>query len=389
MSRLGSIRDRIRTRSASILTWGIIGVSFVAGYLAFIRNWPSFFPDSRYYLAMAFWYGGDSQEVARNRLVEFAAPFDIAIPDLDLLFGWGLVQPRVVLPALATPFVKIFGPYGLTVTTFFITLALTVLLAWVLIRRYGNTAAVAAMLLVNGSTFLMWINGGMLTESLSALWTLLLLLAAWRWFHEPRWWLLALLGAITALSAFTRQATLIVAGAFVMAWLLGTIIARRNSRWLWPAVVVTATTLACQVLQTVLFSPFSQLDQFIRQSGADTLWGAILAIPTKARHILVTDFNNFMLTDHALMLLVIFSVIGMVVFWRREEAHLLFGAILGVALYNITNGTPTTFRYAVPGLAFYVLVVALLISRTREAVIPSRAEESPPQAVSGIPTAAS
>jgi len=259
----------------------------------------------------------------------------------------------------------------------------------VLIRRYGNTAAVATMLLVNGSTFLMWINGGMLTESLSALWTLLLLLAAWRWFHEPRWWLLALLGAITALSAFTRQATLIVAGAFVMAWLLGTIITRRNSRWLWPAVVVTATTLACQVLQTVLFSPFSQLDQFIRQSGADTLWGAILAIPTKARHILVTDFNNFMLTDHALMLLVIFSVVGIVVFWRHEEAHLLFGAILGVALYNITNGTPTTFRYAVPGLAFYVLVVALLISRTREAVIPSRTVESPPKDVSGIPTAAS
>lgn len=379
-SQLGLV-DWVRKRTAPILTWGIVGVTFVAGYLAFIRNWPAFFPDSRYYLAMAFWFGGDSQEIARERTIDFATPFDIPIPGLDLLFGWGLVQPRVVLPALAAPFVKAFGPYGLAVVTLLITVALTILLTMVLIKRYGRTAAVAAMLLVNGSTFLMWINAGMLTESLSALWTVLLLIVAWRYIASPRWWLLLVLVGITALSAFTRQATLIDAGAFAMAWLLGTIIKRKNSPWLFPAIAVTATSLGCQILQTVIFSPFSQLDQFIKQSGADTLWGAILAIPTKIRFILTTDFKNFMLTDHALMFIVILSVIGLIIFWRREESHLLFGAIIGVALYNITNGTPTTFRYAVPGLAFYVLVVALLISRTSQSVtdrVAARASEETP-----------
>lgn len=386
MSLLTTTRAWVTERFATILTWAIVAGTFAAGYLAFIRNWPSFFPDSRYYLAMAFWFGGDSQQVARDRLVEFATPFDIMIPDLDLLFGWGLVQPRVVLPALATPFVKVFGPYGLTITTFLITATLTVLLTWVLMRRYGNTAAVAAMLLINGSTFLMWINGGMLTESLSAVWTLLAVLAAWKYVKNPQLWLLFAMAGVTALSAFTRQATLINAGAFVLAWLLGSIIQRRNSPWMWPAIVVTGTSLACQLLQTILYSPFSQLDQFITQSGADSLGGALLAIPNKVLYILTTDFNNFMLTDHALMILVLISVAGMVLFWKREESHLLFGAILGVALYNITNGTPTTFRYAVPGLVFYVFVVAMVFSAT--ASIISRPRQDSALASPETPTAA-
>jgi hypothetical protein len=364
VSPLKSAFEWINSRFSDLLTWGIVAGTFAAGYVAFIRHWPSFFPDSRYYLAMAFWFGGDSQELARERLVEFAKPFHVAIPNLDLLFGWGLVQPRVVLPAIATPFVKVFGPYGLTLTTGLITVVLTIALTTLLIRKYGNLVAVAVMLLINGSTFLMWINGGMLTESLSAVWTVIVLILGWRYIKNPRWILLVGLVLVTALSAFTRQATLIDAGALVMAWLLGTIVHRRNSPWLFPAIAVTASSLACQVIQTLIFSPFSQLDQFIKQSGADTLGGALLAIPTKVRFILTTDFRNFMLTDHALMFIVILSVVSMVIFWRREESHLLFGAILAVALYNITNGTPTTFRYAVPGLVFYVLSLALLFSRT-------------------------
>jgi hypothetical protein len=71
-----------------------------------------------------------------------------------------------------------------------------------------------------------------------------------------------------------------------------------------------------------------------------------------------------MAADHALLVFVVLSAIGMIVLWRREESHLLLGAIVGIALYNITNGTSTSFRYAIPGLVFYALAVALLVSRT-------------------------
>jgi hypothetical protein len=56
--------------------------------------------------------------------------------------------------------------------------------------------------------------------------------------------------------------------------------------------------------------------------------------------------------------------VGIVLFWRRSEAHLLVGAILAISVYNITNGTPTAFRYAIPGLVFYVAMVGLVIRAT-------------------------
>src|SRR5674476_721 len=54
-------------------------------------------------------------------------------------------------------------------------------------------------------------------------------------------------------------------------------------------------------------------------------------------------------SDHALLILVMLSILSMVIFWRRAESHLLRGAIAGITLYNVTNGTPTGFRYAMPG----------------------------------------
>ena len=68
-------------------------------------------------------------------------------------------------------------------------------------------------------------------------------------------------------------------------------------------------------------------------------------------------------SDHALLILVMLSILSMVIFWRRAESHLLGGAIAGITLYNVTNGTRTGFRYAMPGLAFYAVFAGLLISQ--------------------------
>ena len=39
------------------------------------------------------------------------------------------------------------------------------------------------------------------------------------------------------------------------------------------------------------------------------------------------------------------------------------GAILGVAVYNITNGTPTSFRYSMPGIVFFAMAVGALVAQ--------------------------
>lgn len=354
----------IRRRGRSILLWGIVATTFAITYLTYVRWYRMFYPDSRYYLAMTYLFLGNDPETARALTVDFAEPRGIAIPETDRLFGWGLVQPRVVYPVLSMPFVALFGPFGLAVVPLLATIAVTVLLVVILRRRYGTGAALAAVLLMNASLFLVSIYTGMLTESLSGLFSILALLAAWRWFERPSPWLLVGMGAATALSAFTRQATFIMAGAFVMAWLLGSIFERRNSRWMWPAIVVAGTSLFCQILQSIVFPSFSQLDQFLAQAGADSLGEALLQVPRMLGHIILSDAASLMRGDRTLLFLIGLALVGMVVFFRRTEAHLLFGALLATGLYNVTNGTPTQFRYATPGMVFWMLSATLLLSVT-------------------------
>lgn len=359
--RLHAARTWVRTRSGDILTWLIILGSFAVGYVAYVRRLPFFYPDSRYYLAMSYWFGGESQESARELTVEFANAYGVPVPETDQLFGWGLVQPRVVLPALAALPVRLLGPFGLAATVLVIVLAMTIVFTQILRRRFGNGVAITVMILVNASHQLMMFNAGMLTESLPALWTALTLIATWVWFRRRSPWLLLAVALTVVGSAFTRQATFIVAGAFVMAWLLGSLLQRRWSEWGWPALVVAGTAVACQVIQTVAFPSFSQLDQFLEKAEADTLGEAVLAIPGMATRILAADVNTFLTRDLTLLILIVLALAAMVLFFRTAEAHLLFGAILGTALYNITNGTATQFRYAVPGLIFFVLAAALTV----------------------------
>jgi len=359
--RVQAARSWLTGRSGDILTWLIVLGSFAIGYIAYVRRLPFFYPDSRYYLAMAYWFGGESQDSARDLTIEFADAYRVPVPEVDQLFGWGLVQPRVALPALAAIPVRLFGPFGLAATVLVIALVMTIVFTQILRRRFGNGIAVTVMILVNASYQLMMFNAGMLTESLSALWTALTLLATWAWFRKRSGWLLVAVGLTVVGSAFTRQATFIVAGAFLMAWLLGSLLQRRWNDWGWPALVVAGTALGCQLLQSIVFPSFSQLDQFLKKAEADSLGEAILAVPRMTWRIITADIGTFLDRDLTLLILIVLALVGMFLFFRRPEAHLLLGAILGTGLYNITNGTPTQFRYAIPGLIFFVLAAALTL----------------------------
>lgn len=354
-----------RRRRSDLLFWTIAFASFAITYVAYVKWFRLYYPDSRYYLAMTYLFLGNSPEEARDLTIAYSAPRGIEIPGLDLLFGWGLVQPRVVLPALSTPFVGLFGPSGLAVVPLLATALCLILMAVMIRRRFGTVPALTIVLLLNSSMFLVSFQTGMLTEGLSALFTVLALIAAWQWLRRPGPWLLIAMGVATATSAFTRQATLIMAGAFVMAWLVDMILHRRwRSAWLWPAVVVAGTTIVCQGLQTLIFPSFSQADQFVSQAGTGSVGEAILNAPTMLFEIMKADVLAMMRNDRALLILCCLAIGGMILFWRRTEAHLLFGAMLATIVYNVTNGTPTAFRYATPGLVFWVLCAAMVIAAT-------------------------
>ncbi|WP_348788900.1 hypothetical protein [Leifsonia sp. NPDC080035] len=378
MSGFGSVRRWFSTNGPEILTWTIVAVTWVLSYLSYFRRAGLFFYDSRYYMAYSFLFGGASQQEARDRTAEFAAQYHIPMPDAASTFGWGLVQPRVVLPTLSAPFVDLFGPFGLAVIPAVATIIFTIIVTRILMKRYGNLAAVATMVMANASVRIVVLMTGMLTESLSALWTLLALLLAWRYIRSPRWTLLLLMAVVTIVSAFTRQATLIMAGAFVGAWLLGMLTTLRwRSPWMWPAIVVGATAVIVQVVQTALF-PFSQTDQFLRMTGTTSLGEALTRVPGLGFHLFVLDVNQFIREDQILLLMFFLSVGALFLFWKREEAHLLFGAMVAIGLYNITNGSATGFRYAIPGLVFFLLILAKLFQSTAR-TLPLRPRD-------GIPT---
>ncbi|MFV0426191.1 MAG: hypothetical protein ACK5KU_04030 [Beutenbergiaceae bacterium] len=378
---MSTIRDFISRHRSNLALWSVVLGSFAVGYRAYMLRLPTFYPDSRYYLAMAFLFGGESPESARDLTVEWAARFDQDVPELEKLFGWGLVQPRVILPLLSAIPVRIFGPPGLAGTVLGIFLVLTVVLTLILRARFGNATAISIMLLLNTSHYLMMFNGGMLTESLSALWSALTLVVAWWWIRRRRRWMLLMLVGLVTAAAFTRQATFIVAGAFVIAWLLGSAIQRRWNEWTLPAIVVATTALGVQILQSLLFPSFSQMDQFLMKAGADTLGEALLAAPQMGLLIFMREVNTFLHQDVPLLVLICLAIASTVLFIRRTESHLLIGTVLGIALYNITNGTPTQFRYAIPGLIFFALSAAVLVSRAAQSATVDEASpgEDPPE----------
>src|SRR5674476_196694 len=89
----------------------VVTSAFVVTYVSTVRIKPLFAPDSSFYAAMALWFGGTSKQDAVRQVIAMRHRQGWSTPQLtiDRMFGWGLVQPRVVLPALSAPFVKIWG----------------------------------------------------------------------------------------------------------------------------------------------------------------------------------------------------------------------------------------------------------------------------------------
>ena len=327
-----------------------------------------YYHDSAHYVAMSLWFSGMPRSEAFQVVYDWHLQMGYEPNTSEAgLFDWGLVKPRVILPLMAVPFVWIFGKTGLAVLTGLLTLLLLLALYWVLRRSFGRLPALAVVVLVLSSQYLFAFFTGMLTESLSALWGVASLVLAYRYQKSPHWVPIAGLVLVTALSAFTRQATLIVAGAFVVAWALSLLIKQARRRWLAPMLAVAATSIGVQLLQSVLF-PFSQSNQFESMTGADSVGGAILAVPRIIRQILTGDFQKFISEDPVIIVIIGLALLSAILFWRRTESHLLLGAILAIALYNITNGNPTQFRYALPGFVFYAMSIGLLFSHVQSSV---------------------
>ena len=92
----------------------------------------------------------------------------------------------------------------------------------------------------------------------------------------------------------------------------------------------------------------------------DNLGSALLATPALVKHLIHDDFAAFIRNDPVILGV---SFLSVLMFWRRAESHLLIGAAIAIAIYNVSNGNATEFRYALPGYVFYAASIALVVAR--------------------------
>jgi len=361
----------------------IITALFAVMAYATLINWPHFALDARYYYAMALHFGGHSEIESRDMVIALMHQLGVhaPMPEIQQLFHWGMVEPRVVLPLIAAPFVALWGFKGFLLVEIAFTYALIIALFYFLSRAYGRGPAFIAAILLMTSHYIMYFSLSLLTEPLTMFISVLLLFSAWQYVRERRVTWLYVLAGLVIIQGFTRQATFVAALAFGCAW-LGALVLRKPRRSLGAvALVVSVTAVGVQIIQSLIW-PFSQLNQFYEITGTNNLGDALLKLPGVAWNILYWDMHTFLRGDLVLVAILLLTLVSVLIFWRRAESHMIIGAFLGIAVYNVTNGTTTQFRYSLPALAFYLtgiaLLVSYLISRTdRRQQYPSVGFETP------------
>jgi hypothetical protein len=341
------------------MIFAVLLITMVGVYLGS----KQFFPDSRFYLGMSLRFGGmdrvSAYQVVSGLHREMMNP-SLPMPDIVKLFDWGLTLPRVVYPLLSAPFVHILGYKGLAIVPAIFTFGYVIGFHYLLVKRFDRITAFVAVTFVVLSNCVMLYSFGMLTESLSIFWGLLSIAFAFKYLETRNPLLLVAIASVTFLSAFTRQATFIVAGAFLFAWFGALIQKRHRSGWGAIALVNGGVALGLQLFQTAVF-PFSQADQFMKATGTESVAGAVLQAPGLLAGVLKKEIYYYLAADIPLLLILILCVVSVSLYLGKTENHLFIGAIAGILVYVVTNGSSTHFRYALPGLVFFALTFSLII----------------------------
>jgi len=355
-------RLAVQLRSAPRSTaafWSVIGGSFVFQLVVAAQTFRMFVPDSRHYYAMALRFGG----LSRDRVAEILCGPEqhwSCLP-IERLLDWDLVRPRFVYPALATPFVKLWGEFGLAIISVVGAAACFAVAGWYLTRRFGRPVALLAVLLgiACGQWFFFLVM--MTTESLSALWSALMLVAVWLYCRHQRRRYLVWLAVLVILSTFTRQAVLVPAMAFGLAWVGQCLVTRRwRNPFTAPGVLVAGLGLVMQTIQLSIWPDVA--DDSLVKSHADGLVARLSNFVLTARNVTFTEVGRAAIVERSLLVLGVLALVAIVVYWRQVESQLALGGLLAGWLYLVVNAAPTTgLRYFEPALVFMLAAVAGLL----------------------------
>jgi hypothetical protein len=335
------------------------------------RVWH-FGPDTRFYLAWAYKFGGLSEMDAGKRTYDFLNGFGWFQPycyggcdtsDPTITYSWlyrgsegGLFAQRILYPLLSAPFVRLFGPYGMLVVpaiAFTAAVVLTMVLASRFVgRQWVVLAGLGLLLPINVASYGLYAYTEALAMALLVACVLALPVGRATQPTRRHWIAYAVL---LVLFAFTRQFHYVVVLGVVLVWLRASI-RGRSLRNVWTpfALISVAVTVVVGVLQRLMSPGYALLRPFLQISGA----GTVSRVPAVLPHVLSGIAKGEVLVgghDFGIVLVAVFGVIGIVVARRSELALLTVGVLVGTLALETVTALPSQNRYWV--LSFPLLAV--------------------------------
>jgi len=368
---------RRATAVASPQGWLLVGVVYLTALLLNSRRVWHFGPDSRFYLAWAYHYGGLSEADAGRVTYEYLNQFSWFTPycyyacdtsDPTLSYDWlyrgpegGLVAPRVLYPLLSAPFVRLFGPIGMLVVPL-VAYTACVIMVMVLANRYvGRQWSALAGLAIIVPISVTALGMYAYTEALAMAFCLACVLTLpLRRASRPVDVLL--FGAFLTLFGFTRQFHPIVVAGVGAAWLAAAVTERRlRNQWFPFLGVGVGLSFVIAYLQSLIGPGYSVFAWFLEVSGAQTVGGIPAALPAVIRTIVVGEVFTAG-RDFGLVVVAVLATLGLVRRWRERLSHFTFGLLAGTAVVQVLNTTPSQNRYWAMAIPVLAVVATIFIA---------------------------
>ncbi len=176
---------------------------------------------------------------------------------------------------------------------------------------------------------------------------------------------LLLFSVFLVLFAFTRQFHPIVVAGIGVAWLGAAISERRlRNEWLPFLGLGVALTLAVACIQSIMGPGYSVFAWFLQASGAQTVSGIPAVLPGVIRTVVVGEIFTAG-RDFALVVVVVFAILGMCLRIRDRFTHFALGLLAGTALVQMLNTTASQNRYWATALPVLAVLATIFLVDTQ------------------------
>jgi hypothetical protein len=337
--------------SLSLLILTIIAKIFFLNGAVFDLDYGLFHPDGMLYSFKTLTYLGHSESAAGAEVSRFYLENAVGSPQISpesLFFSnnsnWQIFQLRILYPLLSTPFVYVFGLWGMLAIPVLCFVTFWLFVSVKLRNRY-ILAFVTLLILSTSSTISRWMFSNISDPLLVGLFTLYVWL-------QPK------------LNQLSKWANLILTSFFIVATGL-----TRFSLLIWCAIAVFYLFkrnyflffgIGAVSFLTFLPNLLVSFSGAILPAHANSPWyEKLLILPIQLVKMHFVEFGQLFILDRVFFFGLIFSLFLAVVNFRNETSWLLILVFLSLVLTAGINGVlGVNFRYHLPVLPFIVAYLA-------------------------------